>query len=136
MIQIIAGEKGSGKTKKMIAYANEFVTQAKGHVIYLSNNSEAMYALSSSIRLIDTSQFPISSVDSFIGFIYGIISEDYDIECAYIDNVNCITKDEETIVKFVEALKVISEKHNIRIVLGIKATKDKLPDIEIEYIAV
>lgn len=136
MIQIIAGEKGSGKTKRMIAYANEFVSQSKGHVIYLSNNSETMYELNSSIRLIDTSQFPVSTVDSFIGFVYGIISEDYDIECAYIDNINCITKDEESTVKFIEALKVISEKYNIKFVLGIKAPKEKFPDIEIEYIAV
>lgn len=136
MIQIIAGEKGSGKTKKMIAYANEFVEQSKGNVIYLSNNSETMYELNSTIRLIDTSQFPISSVDSFIGFIYGIISEDYDIECAYIDNINCITKDEETTLNFVNAIKVISERYNIKFVLGIKASKDKLPNIEIEYIAV
>jgi hypothetical protein len=136
MIHVIAGEKGSGKTKKMIANANEFVIQSKGHVVYLSNNSETMYELSSSIRLIDTSQFPISSVDSFIGFIYGIISEDYDIECAYIDNISCITKDEETITSFVEALKVISEKYNIKFVLGIRTPKHELPDIEIEYIAV
>jgi hypothetical protein len=136
MIHVIAGEKGSGKTKKMIASANEFVIQSKGHVVYLSNNSETMYELNSSIRLIDTSQFPISSVDSFIGFIYGIISEDYDIECAYIDNINCITKDEETTVKFIEAIKLISEKYEIKFVLGIKAPKSKVSDIEIEYIAV
>lgn len=136
MIQVIAGEKGSGKTKRMIANANECIAQSKGHVIYLGNNSEAMYELNSSIRLIDTSQFLISSVDMFIGFVYGTISEDYDIECIYIDNVNCLTKDEGAILKFVEALKGIAEKFEIKFVLGIKAPKDRLPDIEIEYVAV
>ena len=88
MIQVIAGDKGSGKTKKMISLANECLTDSKGHVIFLSNTSEAMYELNSSIRLINTSEFPISSVDSLVGFIYGIISEDYDVEYAYIDNIN------------------------------------------------
>jgi thymidine kinase len=136
MIQVIAGDKGSGKTKKMIALANECVTESKGHVIFLSNNSEAMYELNSSIRLINTSEFPISSIDSLVGFIYGIISEDFDVECAFIDNINCIGKEESIILKFVEALRVISEKYKIKFVLGVKAEKRNLPDLEIEYIAV
>ena len=136
MIQVIAGDKGSGKTKKMISLANECVTDSKGHVIFLSNTSEAMYELNSSIRLINTSEFPISSVDSLVGFIYGIISEDYDVEYAYIDNINCIGKEESIMLKFVESLKAISEKYKIKFVLGVKAEKRILPNLEIEYIAV
>jgi chromosomal replication initiation ATPase DnaA len=136
MIQVIAGDKGSGKTKKMISLANECLTDSKGHVIFLSNTSEAMYELNSSIRLINTSEFPISSIDSFVGFIYGIISEDYDVEYAYIDNINCIGKEEGIMLKFVEALRGISEKYKIKFVLGVKAEKRMLPDLEIEYIAV
>jgi hypothetical protein len=95
-----------------------------------------MYELNSSIRLIDISQFPISSVDSFVGFIYGIISEDYDMECAYIDNVNSIINDDNAIEAFFNAVKKIADKHDTKFVLGIKSQKDKLPDMEIEYIAV
>lgn len=136
MIQVIAGEKGSGKTKKMISLANDFVTQSKGHVIYIGNSSEVMYDLNSSIRLIDLSKVPISSVDSFIGFIYGIISEDYDIECAYIDNLNSIAKNDDETAELFAAVKKISTQYNVSFVLGIRHPKDKLPDIEIEYIAV
>lgn len=136
MIQVIAGEKGSGKTKKMISLANDFVSQSKGHVIYIGNNSEVMYDLNSSIRLIDLSKIPLSSVDSFIGFIYGIISEDYDIECAYIDNLNSIVKNDDATVELFAAVKKISDEYNVKFVLGVKSPKDKLLDIEIEYIAV
>lgn len=94
MIQVLAGEKGSGKTKRLITMANELVSDLKGHVVYVSTNMESIFDLNSSIRLIDVSQFPISSVDSFVGFIYGILSEDYDIECIVVDNLNNILKED------------------------------------------
>jgi hypothetical protein len=137
MIQVLTGEKGAGKTKKMISLANDLVSCSKGHVVYVSNNSEGMFELSSGIRLIDVSQFPISSLDSLIGFLYGIISEDYDIEAVFIDNLNVILhEDSDVIYKFFDSIKVISEQYNIRFITGVKGASNKLPELEVEYIAV
>lgn len=137
MIQVIAGEKGSGKTKKMVLLANDSVNESKGHIIYISNNSEVMYDLNSSIRLIDISHFPITNTDSFTGFIYGIISEDYDVECIHIDNLNSIIKDEEeSIHGFISNVKKITENHGVKFVLGMKSSFARLDNMNIEYVAV
>jgi energy-coupling factor transporter ATP-binding protein EcfA2 len=137
MIQVLTGEKGSGKTKKMISLANELAAESKGHVVYISNNSESMFELNQNIRLNDISQFPISSLESFVGFLYGIISEDYDIESIFIDNLNVIlNEDNETICRFFEHASEISGKFNVRFITGVKGSSSKLPELEVEYIAV
>lgn len=137
MIQVLTGEKGSGKTKRMIALANDITYQSKGHVIYISTNSESMFDLNSSIRLIDVSQFPISSVNSFIGFIYGILSEDYDVETILIDNLSTIISEEdEDSQRFFETLKQISDSYGIRFVLGMRTYENLKTKIEAECVAV
>lgn len=137
MIQVLAGEKGSGKTKKLISMANELVSELKGHVVYVSTNMESIFDLNSSVRLIDISQFPISSVESFTGFIYGVLSEDYDIECIIIDNLsNILKEDGESISRFFELAKIISENYGIKIILGVRGSVERMPRFEVEYIAV
>lgn len=137
MVQVLAGEKGSGKTKKLFSIANELASESKGHLVYISNNSEGMFELNPSIRLIDTSQFPISSFDSFTGFIYGIISEDYDVEVILIDNLtNILKEDENSLSSFVDFAQKISGEFNIRFILGMKGKGKELEKNIVDYIAV
>lgn len=136
MIQVLTGEKGSGKTKKLISIANELVSESNGSVIYISNSSESMFDLSSAIRLIDTSQFPVSTIESFEGFISGILSQDYDIETIFIDNLNGILGDDKDILlRFFAFTKKMSESYEVRFIIGLGA-KERIEDIEAEYIAV
>lgn len=137
MIQVLTGEKGAGKTKKMISLANDQVKNSKGNIVYVSNNLESMFQLNSSIRLMDVSQFPISSLDSFVGFLYGIISSDYDVEAIFIDNLNVILKDDnESICQFFDHLKNMSENYGIRFITGVKGSSSVLPELDVEYIAI
>ena len=76
MVQIIAGIKGKGKTKRLLDMANAAVKDARGTVVYLDKSSKHMYELSNKIRLINVGEFDIQSADGFIGFISGIISHD------------------------------------------------------------
>ena len=67
MIQIIAGEKGKGKTKQLLDKVNTEIKTAHGSIVYLDKNAKHMYELNNKIRLIDTSAFPIGNSDEFIG---------------------------------------------------------------------
>lgn len=137
MIQVLTGEKGSGKTKKMISLANELALESKGHIVYISDNLEGMFQLEQSIRLNDISQFPISCLDSFVGYLYGLISQDYDTECIFIDNLNTILKENnDAICKFFEFARDISSKFNVKFITGVKGNSCKMPELELEYIAV
>ena len=45
-----------------------------------------MYELNNKIRLIDVSGFELESSGEFIGFVYGILSQDHDLEQMYLDS--------------------------------------------------
>lgn len=137
MIQVLVGDRGAGKTKKLISIANESAGKSNGHLVYISNNSESMFQLDSSVRLIDISSFPISSIDSLTGFIYGVLSQDYDIETIFIDNLSCILNDNhEDVAGFLKSAQIVSKNENVKFVFGIKCLKGEIENIEAEYLAV
>lgn len=56
-------------------------------MIFIDDDNRAMYDLHHDIRFINLSEFPVSSACEFIGFICGLISNNYDIEKIYIDGI-------------------------------------------------
>ena len=86
MIQIIAGEKGKGKTKILLDKANAEVLTTTGTLAFIDKNNRHMYELNNKVRLINVMDFPITNCDEFLGFICGIISQDNDLEEMYLDS--------------------------------------------------
>ena len=86
MIQIIAGGKGTGKTKELITKANDAALLSVLPIIYLDKNNKHMYELSNQIRMINISDFHIENFQMFCGFLYGIASQDYNLKEIYLDS--------------------------------------------------
>ena len=74
MVQIIAGEKGKGKTKILLDKVNSDVLTSKGTIVYLDKSNKHMYELNNKIRLINVNDYCIECASEFVGFICGIIS--------------------------------------------------------------
>ena len=120
MIQIIAGKKGKGKTKHLLDKVNAEVKEVHGNIVYLDKSSKHMYELNNKVRLIDTSEFGLSSSDGFIGFICGIISQDHDLEQMYLDSFLKISlTDAATANDLLRKLDKISEKFGVTFVISI-----------------
>ena len=130
MIQLIVGEKGKGKTKVLLDKVNSEFKTAHGSIVYLDKSTKHMYELNNKVRLIDVSSFGLKNSDEFIGFVYGILSQDHDLEQMYLDSfltIASVSTDEE-IAHAIEKLDVISEKYNVRFVLSVSKDKEKLPE--------
>ncbi len=129
MVQIIAGKKGKGKTKHLLEKANESIKTAKGSIVYLDKSSKHMYELSNKIRLINVNEFPLSSSESFIGFVSGIISQDHDLEIMYLDSfLKLANLEGEDISDTIATLKKIGEKYHVTFVLSVSMDAHELPD--------
>ena len=130
MIEIICGEKGKGKTKKLLEKVNHTVSTVTGSVVYLDKSQKHMYELNNKVRLINVVDYPITNCDEFLGFICGIVSQDHDLEEMYLDSFLTIAsiEDDSEIVKAIEKLDVISEKYKVRFVLSVSRNKDSLPE--------
>lgn len=88
MVKLLVGRKGSGKTKNMINLANDRVENSQGSVVYINKNHRLMYDLKYKIRVVCMEEFEdITNSDEYVGFIYGIISSDHDIEVIFIDSI-------------------------------------------------
>lgn len=128
MIELIAGEKGKGKTKMLMAKANNDIKVTGGNIVYLDINNKHMYELSNRVRLINVPEYNIHSADMFIGFIYGIASQDHDLDRMFLDNfmsISCIESVEEA-EKLTRELTLISDKFEIDFVIGISKKQEDL----------
>ena len=115
MIQLIVGEKGKGKTKHLLDKVNSAVNTSNGNIVYLDKNSKHMYELKNRIRLINASEYPISSKGEFVGFVCGIVSQDHDLEQVYFDsflNVS-FSKDSDDVDEVVHKLEKISDQFKV-----------------------
>ena len=73
MITLIIGNKGSGKTKRLIQLANEAVEKSNGNVVVIEKGAKLTYDVSHKARLIDIEQYNVSGFDAFYGFLSGIL---------------------------------------------------------------
>ena len=128
MVQIIAGKKGTGKTKHLLEMVNSSIKEAHGTIVYLDKNAKHMFELSNRVRLIDVSQYPIRSYEAFLGFVSGIISQDHDLEQMYLDSfltISCV--DNTMIEQAVNDLSRIGEKYGVTFILSVSEDKPHLP---------
>lgn len=129
MVQIIAGEKGKGKTKHLLEKVNESVKSATGNIVYLDKSQKHMYELSNKVRLINVSDYMVSNCDEFLGFLSGIISQDHDLEEMYLDSFLTIAKLEDSDISHaITKLENISEKFHVNFVLSISRNESDLPE--------
>ena len=129
MIQIIAGEKGKGKTKILIEKANTAVKEAKGSIVYLDKSNKHMYELSNKIRLINVKDYCIENFSEFLGFVCGLISQDHDLEAVYLDSFLGIANTGISNVSHIfEKLERVSKEFNVDFVISISLNEIDLPD--------
>lgn len=129
MVQLITGEKGEGKTKKMLDCVHEAVKTAAGNLVYLDKSAQNIHELDNRVRLINVSEYPIQNTDQFIGFLCGICSQDYDLEGMYLDGFLKIAKLEgQDITEVLTQLNKISDQFNVKIVLSVSLSKEQLPE--------
>lgn len=129
MIQIIAGEKGTGKTKELITKANDAALLSVSPIIYLDKNNKHMYELSNQIRMINVSDFAIGSFQMFCGFLYGIASQDYNLKELYLDSFLTIAHiNKSELGQAIEAMKEFSEAQDIDLVISISMNADEMPE--------
>ena len=87
MINIIMGLKGSGKTKKLIDSINQAVADAQGDVVCIEYGKKLTYDLNYRVRLVDSKEYGICSLDMLKGFLSGLHAGNFDITNVYIDNL-------------------------------------------------
>lgn len=135
MLRVIFGEKGTGKTKRIIDTANATIDKAKGTVVYIDRKKDYSSEIKHTIRFVDISEYGIDGSSMFYGFICGLVAQDFDLEAIFIDGFLKIVKIslnelEELITKFV----AFSKKFNVDITVSISGDAASTPEFIKPYI--
>ncbi len=135
MIKILAGEKGEGKTKKLIEMANNAGKTSNGHVVFIDDDNRHMYDLHYNIRFVKTN-FTMDDQKIFFGFICGILSQDNDIEEIYIDGLHNIVKglESDDVVDFIAEIEKLSAEKSVDFIFIISSKVDTLPEQIKKYV--
>ena len=77
MIKIIAGNKGSGKTKRLIDMTNDTAKTAAGNVVFLDKDNSYMYEIDRAVRFVNVNDYydykKEASADKLLGFLCGTV---------------------------------------------------------------
>ena len=128
MIQIVYGEKGSGKTQQIVSLANSAAETAKGVVVYIDRSSNRMHDLARGVRLVDASHYGLTSQHDILSFIKGMLAANFDIEHVFIDGItrllDCNVAELEVLYA---GLEQIAAEHNVKFTITASSSKEALP---------
>jgi len=114
----------------MIELANERARASDGRIVFVNKNHRLMYDLFHQIRVVCMEDYEeITNSDEYVGFLYGIISGDHDIEAIFIDSIlKHANVHKDDIPEFLARLKVISAQHDIDFIVSLSADLEELSD--------
>lgn len=116
MINVIIGEKGTGKTARLIDAVHTAEKAATGSVVFINKGNRHVLDLSHKVRLVNTEEYGISNYDDFYGFVCGILSQNYDIAHIFIDSITKIVNDDiKALEAFLSKISGVAENSNAEI---------------------
>lgn len=132
MVYLVTGPKGSGKTQQMIELANEKVKTSNGNVVLIKKSRRDTYSVNFNVRVICMADYSdITTLEELVGFLYGMVAGNHDIETIFIDGVlkqADITID--SLPVFMQKISKISRDNNIEFYISVSVEKEHIPDLD------
>ena len=132
MVNLITGPKGSGKTQQMIELANEKVKSSNGNIVLIKKSRRDTASLDFNVRAISMADYTdITTLEEFVGFLYGMVAGNHDIETIFIDGIlkqANITMD--NLGYFINKLDKIAKENKIEFIISISIDKNQLPELD------
>lgn len=129
MIQIIAGKKGSGKTKRLIDMTNNASKEAdQNMVVFVDDDARYSRDIDRNVRFTDASEYNVKSPELLLGFLAGMLSANFDISKVFVDAfVKLYNADLAGAEGFFKALDELGRRHNVDFILCVSADSTTLP---------
>ena len=140
MIRVILGDKGSGKTKRLIDLTNDALKSEHGNILFIDDDKRYIYDLRHEIRFVDASEYPVAykcQASEFLAFICGMLSADFDLSLIAVDAFKKLVRtplDDNAMEDFFERLNHLSETHHCNFVLSISASENDVPEFIRQYV--
>ena len=123
MVNVIVGQKGSGKTKELIEAIQSAVKNENGDIVCIEKGNSLRYDVSYRVRLVDAEEYKITNFDQLTGFVSGLHAGNFDITHVFIDNLYKMFEDKSVAgaEDFLDWLDTFSQKEGIQFTLTLSA---------------
>lgn len=129
MVKFILGAKGTGKTKWLIDNANKDMKEGNGNIAFIDVDDDHIFSLDYNVRLVNAMEFGILNIESFYGFLCGILSMDYDVEKIYVDGIYKIMKLEISDLEYLlKALNKVGNKFDVDFFINVEYGLNQIPE--------
>lgn len=133
MVKLIAGKKGSGKTKNLIEAIHTAEKESKGNVVAIQYGSSLNIDIYHKIRLINIEDYKVSGYNDMYGFVAGLLASNYDTTDLFIDGtLRIVGRDLDEVGKMLDRIAVIAE--NVNVVFTISADEADMPESVKKYL--
>ena len=130
MVKVIAGLKGSGKTKQLIDSINTAIKTESGSLVCIEKGNALTFDIDYRVRLIDASEYDIGSYTFLQGFISGLHAGNFDISHIFVDGLYKLsgTKDCEATAAFLAWCDAFSKANKLEFTFSISDDPADLPE--------
>ena len=133
MIKLVYGPKGFGKTKIILDDVNAAAEKAKGNVVFITDKKINSVSININVRCVYTEEYGVKSIDTFDGFIKGLIAGNSDIEYLFVDGIARITgADLPAMKNLIKDFDSLGDGINVE--LTISSTKEDMPEYLLAYL--
>lgn len=127
MINLIIGKKGSGKTKKLVEYANGLISRSTGNVVVIVKGSKLTFELDHKVRLVNADNYEIRDFSALYGFICGLCAGNYDLTDILVDSTLDIGGGSvDNFNAFIEKLNLLLENSSTKLTLSVSLEENQL----------
>ena len=127
MINLIIGKKGSGKTKKLVEYANGLISRSIGNVVVIVKGSKLTFELDHKVRLVNADNYEIRDFSALYGFICGLCAGNYDLTDILVDSTLDIGGGSvDNFNAFIEKLNLLLENSSTKLTLSVSLEENQL----------
>lgn len=128
MIKLIVGNKGSGKTKKLIDLVNQTAETSKGNVVCIEKGDTLTFSVSHKARLIDIETYGISGYNEYYGMLSGINAGNHDVTDIFGDATLRIGgRNYDDLADFLDRLSALSEDSHVNFMFTVSCDAADLP---------
>lgn len=130
MIKLIVGEKGTGKTSRLVEELNAQAHEDEHNIVCIERGRRLDRFIKYQIRLIDIAEYPVNSFDQLLAFISGVYARDYDLSHLVIDSITKVaaSDDFDELAAFLSALEGFSEEKHFDVKLILSYNVEDLPE--------
>ena len=135
MIKIIAGEKGTGKTAKLVDDINTAARQ-DNNIVCIERGNRLDQLLKPNVRLVNMKEYPVEGFDQLLAFVGGICSKDYDLTHIYIDSIFKVANETsmDALENFITKLDTFLKDTPVTAMIILSSEIDDLPESVKAYV--